>query len=68
MKKIVSVLLCVCLILSVCSVALFASAAQGKKYTEVSSVEDAAQTLANSDEQCPLVIVPYQPFTRLSLR
>lgn len=58
MKKIVSVLLCVCLILSVCSVALFASAAQSKKYTEVSSVEDAAQTLANSDEQCPLVIVP----------
>ena len=47
MKKIVSVLLCVCLILSVCSVALFASAAQGKKYTEVSSVEDAVKYINN---------------------
>lgn len=55
MKKIISILLCITLIFSVCTVAF---ATENESYVEVNSVEDAAEALTKADNQYPLVICP----------
>lgn len=57
MKKIISVLLSISLIFSVCAVAFAVNAAEAN-YTQADSVEEAAQTLALSGETYPLIICP----------
>ncbi len=57
MKKIISVLLSISLIFSVCAVA-FAVSATDSNFVQADSVEEAAQTLALSDETYPLIICP----------
>lgn len=56
-KKLISVLLSISLIFSVCAVAFAVSATNGS-YAEADSVEEAAQALALSGETYPLIIVP----------
>ncbi len=56
MKKIISVVLCICLIFSLCTVA-FAQKSESK-YIEADSVEEAALTLSRETDDCPLVICP----------
>lgn len=57
MKKIISALLCVCLIISSGTIA-FAKTESTGKYTETNTVEEAAAVLAQSQKQYPLVICP----------
>ncbi len=55
-KKLISVLLSISLVFSVCAVAFAVSAADN--YAEVNSVDAAAQRLLSADEAYPLVILP----------
>ena len=57
MKKIISVLLSISLIFSVCGIA-FAVSASDNNYVQADSVEEAAQKLALSGETYPLIICP----------
>lgn len=56
-KKLVSVLLAISLVFSVCVVA-FATSDDSTNYVEVNSVDAAAQKLLTADEACPLIIIP----------
>ncbi len=56
MKKIVSLLICVCLVFSLCTVSFAEKATDG--VLNAASVEEAASLLAKADKQYPLVICP----------
>ncbi len=56
MKKLISVILCVCMIFSVSAAAFAESPAD--RYIEANSVEEAAEALAKAGNQYPLVICP----------
>ncbi len=57
MKKIISLLLCVCIIFS-SAVISYAKAEKNSEVTAANSVEEAASVLAQSGERYPLVICP----------
>ncbi|MGN1168886.1 MAG: hypothetical protein ACI4RB_02100 [Acutalibacteraceae bacterium] len=58
-KKFISVLLSLCIVLSISVVAFASGASDEKSYIETDSVESAAQALADNDaDRYPLVIVP----------